>query len=394
MTNSNYYIPYGRQTITDEDIESVVNVLRSDYLTQGPMVPAFEQSVADEVKAKYGIAVNSATSALHIGCLALGLSEGDCLWTSPITFVASANCSIYCGASVDFVDIDPLTGLMSVYELERKLSQAKKDNCLPKIVIPVHLGGSSCDMKAIYELSTEYGFSVLEDASHAIGGSYKGTKVGSCSYSDITVFSFHPVKIITSAEGGMATTNDSDLAEKMYSLRSHGITKEKSNFISNSTPAWGYEQQLLGFNYRMNDLQAALGLSQLKRLEAIVSRRNNIWSRYQDMLNGLPIRLLSIPKDVSSALHLAIVSLDQQLVSVHAEIFQGLRAANIGVQLHYYPVHLQPYYQKLGFAPHQFPNSVNYSRSSFSLPIFPSLSTADQDYVVVTLSTMLSNLLP
>ena len=290
------FLPYGRQTISEDDIAAVVNVLRSPYLTQGPTVPAFEQAVAAIVGANYSVAVNSATSALHVACLALGLEPGDRLWTSPITFVASANCARYCGAAVDFVDIDPATGLMSTAALAAKLEQAELKGTLPKVVVPVHLCGTSCDMASIAALADRYGFAVLEDASHAIGGCYQGEPVGNCRHSAICVFSFHPVKIITSAEGGMATTNDGHLAQRMADLRSHGITKDPHRFELSAQGPWNYEQQDLGFNYRMTDLQAALGLSQLQRLNKIVAERQRLLEKYRQMLVGLPLELLRIPR--------------------------------------------------------------------------------------------------
>ena len=383
------FIPYGRQTITESDISSVVEVLRSPYLTQGPAVPAFEEAVAAQVNATYGVAVNSATSALHIACLALGLGPGDCLWTSPITFVASANCARYCGADVDFVDIDPATGLISLDVLERKLKQAEREGCLPKVLVPVHLCGTSCDMVAIGALAERYGFSVLEDASHAIGGRYRGQPVGDCRHSDITVFSFHPVKIITTAEGGLATTNDPQLAQCMVDLRSHGITKDDARFELPALGPWSYEQQQLGFNYRMTDLQAALGLSQLQRLTAIVAERQRLLRKYRLLLADLPLRLLEIPRDVYPALHLAVIRLADTSPEHHRRIFDGLRAAGTGVQLHYNPVHLQPYYRRLGFDEGHFPEAEAYASNAISLPLYPGLQEKDLQRVVGTLTTLL-----
>ncbi len=383
------FIPYGRQTITESDISSVVEVLRSPYLTQGPAVPAFEEAVAAQVNATYGVAVNSATSALHIACLALGLGPGDCLWTSPITFVASANCARYCGADVDFVDIDPATGLISLDVLERKLKQAEREGCLPKVLVPVHLCGTSCDMVAIGALAERYGFSVLEDASHAIGGRYRGQPVGDCRHSDITVFSFHPVKIITTAEGGLATTNDPQLAQCMVDLRSHGITKDDARFELPALGPWSYEQQQLGFNYRMTDLQAALGLSQLQRLTAIVAERQRLLRKYRLLLADLPLRLLEIPRDVYPALHLAVIRLADPSPEHHRRIFDGLRAAGTGVQLHYNPVHLQPYYRRLGFDEGHFPEAEAYASNAISLPLYPGLQEKDLQRVVGTLTTLL-----
>ena len=382
-------IPYGRQTISEADIAAVVEVLRSPFLTQGPAVPAFEKAVAAKVGARYGVAVNSATSALHIACLALGLGRGDRLWTSPITFVASSNCGRYCGAVVDFVDIEPNTGLMSVLALEAKLERAEREGTLPKVVVPVHLTGSSCDMAAIGSLAQRYGFAVLEDASHAIGGRYQGQPVGNCRYSSITVFSFHPVKIITSGEGGLATTNDPMLAERMSELRSHGIVRELERFERPAAGPWVYEQQQLGFNYRMTDIQAALGLSQLQRLDEIVTERNCQLQRYRELLSKLPVALLDVPDDVLSSVHLAVIRLQQATADQHRQLFEGLRSAGIGVQLHYSPVHLQPYYRALGFAEGQFPKAEAYAKIAISLPIFPGLGDDEQNKVSSILCELL-----
>ena len=383
------FIPYGRQLISDVDIASVVNVLRSPFLTQGPMVPAFEQAVATTVGARYGVAANSATSALHIACLALGLGTGDYLWTTPITFVASANCGRYCGAEVDFVDIDPSTGLISLDALQRKLQQSDREGRLPKVLVPVHLCGTSCEMESIADLARQYGVMVLEDASHAIGGQYQHQPVGDCRHSAITVFSFHPVKVITTAEGGLATTNDPLLAQRMADLRSHGITKDEARFDRPAPGPWSYEQQDLGFNYRMTDLQAALGISQLQRLEAIVAERQRLLEMYQLLLADLPLRLLKVPQDVNSALHLAVIRLDNNSPVHHRQVFEGLRAAGIGVQLHYSPVHLQPYYRRLGFQKGDFPEAEAYATNAISLPIYPGLEDHDLHRVADTLTTLL-----
>jgi len=388
-SNQSAFIPYGRQSITEADIAAVVEVLRSPFLTQGPAVAVFEQAVASKVGARHGVAVNSATSALHIACLALGLGPGDRLWTSPITFVASANCGRYCGADVDFVDIDPATGLMSVPALQAKLQQAERDGILPKVVVPVHLCGTSCAMQPIAAVAGQYGVVVLEDASHAIGGRYQGLPVGDCRHSSITVFSFHPVKIITTGEGGLATTNDPQLAQRMADLRSHGITKEGARFERTAPGPWSYEQQDLGFNYRMTDLQAALGLSQLQRLEPIVAERKRLLEQYRFLLAGLPLRLLDIPEDVSSALHLAVVRLDNPSSDYHRQVFEGLRAAGIGVQLHYTPVHLQPYYRRLGFREGDFPEAEAYATNAISLPLYPGLSDPEQQRVAAALASLL-----
>ena len=387
-------IPYGRQTISDADIAAVVEVLRSPFLTQGPSVPAFEKAVAAKVGARYGVAVNSATSALHLACLALGLGSGDRLWTSPITFVASANCGRYCCAVVDFVDIDLNTGLMSVPALEAKLEKAEREGTLPKVVVPVHLTGSSCDMAAIVALADRYGFAVLEDASHAIGGCYRGEPVGNCLYSAITVFSFHPVKIITTGEGGLATTNDPVLAQRMAELRSHGIVRELERFERPAAGPWVYEQQQLGFNYRITDIQAALGLSQLQRLDEIVIERNRQLETYRELLVELPVQLLDVPDNVLSSVHLAVIRLQQATADQHRQLFEGLRSAGIGVQLHYSPVHLQPYYRALGFAEGQFPQAEAYASSAISLPLFPGLSAADQQRVASVLAEQFQTCAP
>ena len=383
-------LPYGRQTITEDDIQAVKEVLTSSFLTQGPIVPKFEQEVSSKVKAQFGIAVNSATSALHIACLALGLGPGDRLWTSPITFVASANCGRYCGAEVDFVDIDRETGLMSTAALSAKLRQAERTGTLPKVVVPVHLAGSSCDMAAIGEMAERYGFAVLEDASHAIGGRYQDNPVGNCRFSSITVFSFHPVKIITTGEGGLATTNDPGLAQRMQELRSHGITKDEKRFEKPAPGPWYYEQQDLGFNYRITDIQASLGLSQLERLDRIVNERNKQFNYYRELLSELPVQMLTVPKEVLSSVHLAVIRLEDKDKNLHRRIFEGFRASGIGVQLHYAPVHLQPYYRKLGFQEGNYPEAEAYAASAISLPLFPGLQSSEQQRVVNTLVSLLT----
>ena len=383
-------LPYGRQTITEDDIQAVKEVLTSSFLTQGPIVPKFEQEVSSKVKAQFGIAVNSATSALHIACLALGLGPGDRLWTSPITFVASANCGRYCGAEVDFVDIDRETGLMSTAALSAKLRQAERTGTLPKVVVPVHLAGSSCDMAAIGEMAERYGFAVLEDASHAIGGRYQDNPVGNCRFSSITVFSFHPVKIITTGEGGLATTNDPGLAQRMQELRSHGITKDEKRFERPAPGPWYYEQQDLGFNYRITDIQASLGLSQLERLDKIVNERNKQFNYYRELLSELPVQMLTVPKEVLSSVHLAVIRLEDKDKNLHRRVFEGFRASGIGVQLHYAPVHLQPYYRKLGFQEGNHPEAEAYAASAISLPLFPGLQSSEQQRVVNTLVSLLT----
>jgi UDP-4-amino-4,6-dideoxy-N-acetyl-beta-L-altrosamine transaminase len=383
------FLPYGRQTITDADIAAVEAILRGPFLTQGPAVPAFENAVAAQVAAATAVAVNSATSALHLACLALGLGPGDRLWTTPITFVASANCGRYCGAEVGFVDIDPATALMSVADLEHKLEQAARSGMLPKILVPVHLCGTSCDMAAIAVLAERYGVAVIEDASHAIGGYYQYEPVGNCRYSAISVFSFHPVKIITTAEGGLATTNDPLLARRMADLRSHGIVKDGDRFEQPAPGPWGYEQQDLGFNYRLTDLQAALGLSQLERLKEIVAERQRLFELYRQSLASLPVNFLQIPPMVSSAHHLAVIRLHDKDPEQHRRVFQGLRAAGIGVQLHYSPVHLQPYYRRLGFAEGDFPKAEAYAHNAISLPLYPGLQQYELERVAKVLGDLL-----
>ncbi|MBM5799470.1 MAG: UDP-4-amino-4,6-dideoxy-N-acetyl-beta-L-altrosamine transaminase [Cyanobacteria bacterium K_DeepCast_35m_m2_023] len=382
-------IPYGRQTITPADLEAVRRVLESPFLTQGPAVPAFEAAVAAQVNAQYAVAMNSATSALHLACLALGLGPNDRLWTSPITFVASANCARYCGAEVGFVDIDPATGLMDPGRLEDQLTRADRLGRLPKVIVPVHLCGTSCAMQPIAELAARYGIHLLEDASHAIGARYGAHPVGSCSHSTISVFSFHPVKIITTGEGGMATTNDGEFADRMARLRSHGIERDSARFVQPAAGPWAYEQQELGFNYRMTDLQAALGLSQLQRLEAIVEERNRLLQSYQRLLVDLPVRLLRIPANCLSSVHLAVIRLQDPQPGQHRRVFEGLREAGIGVQLHYSPVHLQPYYRQLGWNPGDYPAAEAYATSAISLPLFPGLSDDDQQRVVTVLAQLL-----
>ena len=376
-------IPYGKQDIKQTDIDSVVNVLQSDFLTQGPQGPLFEKIVSDYCGAEYGVAVNSATSALHIACLALGLREGDWLWTSPNSFVASANCGLYCDARIDFVDIDQQTYNMSVEELEKKLAQAKQEKKLPKILIPVHFSGQSCDMKKIHSLSKEYGFKVIEDASHAIGGKYLDEPIGGCQYSDITVFSFHPVKIITTAEGGMATTNDKELSERMQLFRSHGVTRDPELMTKEAEGSWYYQQVDLGFNYRMTELHAALGVSQMQRLGEFVARRHVLQKRYDSLLSGLPIIRPYQDKHSFSALHLYPIQIDLNKVSKNREqIFDELRETGVGVNVHYIPIHTQPYYRKLGFKKGEFPNSESYYEAALSLPLYSGMRFQEQDKVV------------
>ncbi|MFT5716014.1 MAG: UDP-4-amino-4,6-dideoxy-N-acetyl-beta-L-altrosamine transaminase [Oleiphilaceae bacterium] len=416
--NNSKMIPYGKQSISQQDIDAVVAVLQSDFLTQGPQVPLFEKSLETITGAKHALAVNSATSALHLACLALGVGEGDLVWTTPITFVASANCALYCGATVDFVDIDPQTYNLSPAALAQKLADAKKNQSpLPKVVIPVHLCGQPCEMDKIYALSQEYGFAIIEDASHAIGGRYQDQPIGNCKYSNITVFSFHPVKIVTTAEGGAATTNNARLADKMALLRSHGVTRDPELMTEPSHGDWYYQQIALGYNYRMTDLQAALGVSQLTRLDDFVVRRRQLAARYDALLKDLPLLLPKQNCDAYSARHLYVIRLQLPEVTLpefalseltlsalkvsalkvsdlklsHKAIFNQLRQRGIGVNLHYIPVHTQPYYQALGFAWGDFPEAEHYYQQAISLPLFPDMSIAQQDQVIAALSEVLTS---
>ncbi len=379
-------IPYGRQDISEADIQAVVDVLRSDFLTQGPAVPAFEKTVAGYCDAQHAVAANSATNALHIACLALGVGPGDWVWTSPITFVASANCALYCGAQVDFVDTDPRTYNLSVDRLAEKLAQAEKSGCLPKAIIAVHLCGQPCDMAAIHALGQRYDFKIIEDASHAIGGRYKGEPIGNCRYSDITVFSFHPVKIITTGEGGMALTNDENLAKRMQRLRSHGITRDTAEMTHAPDGPWYYQQIDLGFNYRMTDLQAALGLSQMQRLDEFVVKRHAIARRYDRLLADLPVITPWQHPDSHSGLHLYVIRLKlHEIGKTHREVFETMRAAGIGVNLHYIPVYRQPYYEQMGFKAGLCPEAEQYYLEAISLPIYPALTEAQQGQVTTAL---------
>ena len=380
---ANKVIPYGKQSISQDDINAVIDVLKSDWLTQGPAVPAFESAIAEYCGAHYACATNSATSALHIACLALDVGKGDIVWTSPISFVASSNCALYCGAEVDFVDIDLETGNMSVAALKEKLTLAKQSQQLPKVVIPVHLAGQSCDMAAINALAKEYGFKVIEDASHAIGAKYKDKPVGSCVYSDITVFSFHPVKIITSAEGGMAVTNCAGLNKKMSRLRSHGITNIPEEMTESSHGPWYYQQLELGFNYRMTDMQAALGLSQLKQLDNFVSVRNDIATTYNHAFANSTVAHLTQSNECYSSYHLYIVRLTQCDEEKHKSVITGMREQGIIAHLHYIPIHLQPYYQALGFSDGDFPNAESYYKQAVTIPLHPTM-TADEQKAVIT----------
>ena len=384
-------IPYGRQDINQSDIDNVVDILKSDFLTQGPAVAAFENALAGYCGAKYAVAVNSATSALHIACLALGVSRGDIVWTTPITFVASANCALYCGATIDFVDIDPLTYNISIEALSEKLSEAKKNGKLPKVLIPVHLCGQPCNMASIYDLSQKYGFNIIEDASHAVGGKYGDCYIGSCQYSDITIFSFHPVKIITTGEGGMSMTNDEHLANKMLLLRGHGITRDENEMTHTSDGPWYYQQIDLGYNYRMTDIQAALGLSQMQRLDEFVAKRQKIACNYDNFLVNLPVRRPYRMLDSYSAMHLYVIRLNLlEIKNSRRQVFESLREMGIGVNLHYIPVYLQPYYKNLGFKLGYCLEAERYYGEAISLPMYPSLTATQQDRVISALGEALN----
>lgn len=386
-----HMLPYGRQDISEEDIAAVVDVLRSDWLTQGPKVEIFERAVADRCSARYAVAVNSGTSALHIGCQALGIGPGDLVWTVPNTFVASANCARYCGADIDFVDIDPETYNLSVPHLRDKLVAARRESRLPKLLIPVHFAGMPCDMEEIAGLAAEFGFRIMEDASHALGASYRAESVGSCKWSDITVLSFHPVKIITTGEGGMALTSREEIAARMRELRAHGITRDPGRMVMEGHGPWYYEQLELGYNYRLTDIQSALGLSQLTRLGDFICRRRHLAQRYHQLLEGLPLTRPMWASDRESAWHLYVVQIDANRAQVNRRhVFEHMRRAGLGVNVHYIPVHFQPYYRRLGFAPGQFPNAERYYDAAISLPLFPRMDEAEHDLVVNVLASQFS----
>lgn len=383
-------IPYGRQDITEADINSVIDILKSDFLTQGPTVPLFEQTVSEKVGAKHAIAVNNATNALHLACMALDLEQDDWLWTTPITFVASANCGLYCRAQVDFVDIDPGTYNLCPNALEKKLINAERKDKLPKVLVAVHLCGQPCNMQAIHSLAQRFNFKIIEDASHAIGGKYLGQHIGSCHHSDITVFSFHPVKIITTAEGGMALTNDDELAKKMNLLRSHGVTRDERLMKSKPHGQWYYEQIELGYNYRMTELQAALGISQIKRLERFVSVRHNLSHIYNEKLKELPVTLPLRIKGTYSSLHLYVIRLQLTVIKkTHREVFEELRKKGIGVNLHYIPIHIQPYYRAMGFKWGDYPEAEKYYHEAISIPIFHTMTPEEQNKVIIALEKIL-----
>ncbi|WP_296255922.1 MULTISPECIES: UDP-4-amino-4,6-dideoxy-N-acetyl-beta-L-altrosamine transaminase [unclassified Pseudomonas] len=385
-------IPYGRQSLDQADIDAVVEVLKSDWLTQGPTIERFEAAMAERCEAAFGIAVCNATAALHIACLAAGLGEGDVLWTSPNTFLASANCGRYCGAAVDFVDIDPLTWNLDSHALARKLEVAERDGKLPKILVAVAFSGQSCDMRAIAQLSRRYGFVVIEDASHAVGARYAGRPVGCGEFADMTVFSFHPVKIVTTGEGGLVLTNRPELADRLRRLRSHGMTRDPAQMDESSHGPWYYQQVELGFNYRITDMQAALGLSQLNKLDGFLARRRELVARYQALLADLPLTLPAAQAEAESAWHLYVVRLQTRRLSrSHREVFEGLRAAGIGVNLHYIPVHLQPYYRDLGFKVGDFPEAEAYYAQAISLPLYPAMTNEQQDLVIDRLRHLLAD---
>tara|TARA_B100002019_G_scaffold267364_1_gene258391 strand:+ start:9727 stop:10878 length:1152 start_codon:yes stop_codon:yes gene_type:complete len=372
-------IPYGKQSISKDDVDAVIDVLKSDFLTQGPAIEIFEDKVKDYCKSRYASSFNSATSALHAACMAIGVGKGDYVWTSAITFVASSNCALYCGANIDFIDIDSNSSNICIDKLEEKLKKSQQENTLPKAIIPVHLTGQSCDMKKIKELSDKYGFSIIEDASHAIGGKYLGDSIGSCKYSDVTIFSFHPVKIITTAEGGIATTNDKNLFNKLNLFRSHGITRDKNFLLSKNEGPWYYEQLELGYNYRMTDLQAALGSSQMNQLESFVTKRHELASRYDSLLKDVNVKTPIQCSYNYSSYHLYVIRVNS---SCHRSIFENFRKKNILVNLHYIPVYHHPYYQKLGFKNGYCPEAEQYYSEAISIPIYPDLKKEEQQLIV------------
>jgi UDP-4-amino-4,6-dideoxy-N-acetyl-beta-L-altrosamine transaminase len=383
-----YKIPYSCQSIDDDDIKSVVNTLKADFITQGPKVDEFEKKISEYLQSEYCISVNSATSALHLACLALELSDNDILWTSPNSFVSSATCGLMCGANVDFVDIDPETYNISIDALKVKLEDAKKNNTLPKVVIPVHFAGQSCDMKTISNLSKQYGFKIIEDASHALGAKYMNERIGSSTYSDLTVFSFHPVKMITTGEGGIICTKTESLASKIKLLRSHGITRDLESSHDKDNEAWKYKQIMLGYNYRLTDIQAALGISQLKKLNMFIKRRKHLASKYDEELSKLPVRVPYQNSHTDSSYHLYPILIEDETYT-RLEIFDKLRASGIGVNVHYIPIHTQPYFEKLGFKPEDFPVSEKYYSKCISLPLYQTMTDDQQNYVIDKLKELL-----
>ena len=382
LKKNNNFIPYGHQDITEDDIKHVIEVLKSDYLTQGPQIELFENSLKEYTKAKYCTALSNATAALHLSCRALGVNKDDIVWTSPISFVASANCALYCGAKIDFVDINADTFNMCPQKLIVKLKKANKSGKLPKVIIPVHMAGQSCQMEQIYQIASEYGVKIIEDASHAMGGKYKGSPVGNCLYSDITVFSFHPVKIITTGEGGATLTNYKDIDKKIKILRSHGIIKNKNDLKEQRYGPWYYEQNELGYNYRISDIHCALGVSQLRKLDNYIQKRHRIAESYNKYLSDTEVEIPTLDNNVYSSFHLYIIQLKEKDRNIHFKIFNFLRSCNIGVNLHYFPIHLQPYYRKMGFKEGMFPDAEAYWQRSISLPIFPSLKNREQIFII------------
>ena len=384
-------IPYGHQSLSETDYESVLDVLKSDFLTQGDTVPKFEASIAEYVSSKYGVATNSGTTALHIACKALGLEENDWLWTSPNSFVASSNAALYCGAKIDFIDIDSNTYNLDINVLKTKLEEAETKNQLPKIIMPVHFAGQSCEMKQIKDLSEKYGFYIIEDAAHALGGQYLGKNIGDCSYSDVCVFSFHPVKSITTAEGGMAVTNNQELFESMQSLRTHGMKRRNLSKNNDLHGPWISEMTQLGFNYRMNDIQAALGISQLNRLDQFISKRNEIANYYTSELSHLPLSIQEIQRDCYSAFHLYVVRLQLEKTNKTRDQFmEKLLDFGIGASIHYQPIHLHPFYEQMGFKKGDFPMAEEYYKRAISIPMFPDLKKSELKYIVECISEALN----
>ncbi len=385
-------IPYGRQTIQASDIEAVMQVLKSDWITQGPAIEHFEQKLAKRFESPHALAVCNATAALHLAYLAAGLGPGKKLWTSPNTFLATANAARFCGADVDFVDIDPKSWNLSVEQLVLRLSQAEKTGQLPDVLAPVHFGGNPCEMEAIAGLARKYNFQVVEDASHAVGARYQNHPIGSSHYSDFTVFSFHPVKIITTGEGGAILTHNTAAYERMARLRSHGMTRNPKLMQQEGEGGWYYEQLELGFNYRITDIQAALGESQLERLDSFIQQRQVLAKRYSELLADLSadlaLQLPSVSAEAVSAWHLYVIRIPSRK-GMRKQVYDHLQKAGIEVNVHYIPVHLQPYYRQLGFKPGDFPEAEAYYREAITLPLFPTLTLKQQDFIVSTLKEAL-----